>query len=72
MGRPSGECRLRRLDLPGQLAWIGSTTAVVVFTVLAVQARPNLVRTLGTPDAVVAVPEDVIAIAGALWVVSRF
>ncbi len=121
------------LDLAGPLAWIGSTTAVVVFTVLAVlelvadklpstpsrtappgliariamgglsgaclgaaaggstglggllgiagalvgcfggyQARTNLVRTLGTPDAVVAVLEDVITIAGSLWVVSRF
>ena len=36
------------------------------------QARTNLVRTLGTPDAVVAVLEDVIAIAGSFWVVSRF
>ena len=121
------------LDLPGPLTWIGSTTAVVVFTLLAVlelvadklpstpnrtsppgliariamgglsgaclgaagggstglggllgivgalvgcfggyQTRTNLVRALGTPDAVVAVLEDVITIAGSLWVVSRF
>jgi uncharacterized membrane protein len=36
------------------------------------QARTNLVRTLGIRDAVVAVLEDVIAIAGSFWVVSRF
>jgi uncharacterized membrane protein len=36
------------------------------------QARTRLVRALGTPDVVVAVLEDVVAVAGSLWVVSRF
>lgn len=36
------------------------------------QARVRLVRALGTRDFYVAVCEDLIAIAGGLWVVSRF
>jgi len=36
------------------------------------QARTKLVKTLGTPDYVVAVLEDLIAIGGSLFVVSRF
>jgi len=34
------------------------------------QARTRLVRALGTPDSVVAVLEDVVAIAGSIWIVS--
>lgn len=36
------------------------------------QARQRLVRALGTPDIYVALLEDVAALAGSLWVVSRF
>jgi len=36
------------------------------------QARTRLVRALGVPDIYVALLEDLIAIAGSLWVVSRF
>jgi uncharacterized membrane protein len=36
------------------------------------QIRKRLVAALGTPDYVVALVEDVIAIGGSLWVVSRF
>jgi len=35
-------------------------------------ARKNLVKALGTPDYVVAVVEDLVAIAGSLFIVSRF
>lgn len=35
-------------------------------------ARKNLVKALGTPDYVVAVVEDLVAIGGSLFVVSRF
>lgn len=35
-------------------------------------ARKNLVKALGTPDYVVAVLEDLVAIGGSLFVVSRF
>jgi uncharacterized membrane protein len=36
------------------------------------QVRTRLVKALGTPDYVVAVAEDLVAIAGSLFVVSRF
>ena len=34
--------------------------------------RAGLVRTLGLRDLYVALAEDIVAIAGSLWVVSRF
>ena len=36
------------------------------------QARTRLVKALGVPDIYVAVLEDLVAVAGCLWVVSRF
>ena len=36
------------------------------------QVRTRLVKALGTPDYVVAVVEDLVAIGGSFWVVSRF
>jgi uncharacterized membrane protein len=36
------------------------------------QVRTRLVKALGTPDYVIAVIEDLVAIGGSLWVVSRF
>ena len=36
------------------------------------QVRKRLVKTLGTPDYVVALVEDAITIGGSLWVVTRF
>lgn len=36
------------------------------------QARTRLVKALGAPDFVIAVIEDLIAIGGSVWVVSRF
>jgi uncharacterized membrane protein len=36
------------------------------------QVRTRLVKAPGTPDFVVAVLEDIVAIGGSLWVVSRF
>jgi uncharacterized membrane protein len=36
------------------------------------QVRTRLVKALGTPDFAIAVLEDLVAIGGALWVVSRF
>jgi uncharacterized membrane protein len=36
------------------------------------QARTRLVKVLGAPDIYVALLEDLVAVAGCLWVVSRF
>jgi uncharacterized membrane protein len=124
---------LGRLKLPGSLAWIGTTPAVAIFTLLALmelvadklpttpnrtaprgliarivmgglagacvaaagtpgallgallgvvgglagsfggyQARTGLVKALRAPDFAIAVLEDLLAIGGSLWVVSRF
>jgi uncharacterized membrane protein len=121
------------LKLPRTLSWIGTTPAVVVFTLLALtelvadklphtpsrtappgliarvvmgaltgacvatagaqgavlgallgiagamagtfggyQARTRLVKSLGTPDFVIALLEDLLTIGGSLWLVSRF
>jgi len=121
------------LKLPSPLSWCGTTTAAVIFTLLALlelitdklpktpsrtappgliarillgalsgasiasaggegivlgaalgivgalagtyggyQARTRLVKALGTPDFVIALLEDLVAIGGSLWVVSRF
>ena len=36
------------------------------------QARTRIVKALGTPDYIVAVFEDIIAIGGSIWVISNF
>jgi uncharacterized membrane protein len=36
------------------------------------QARTRLVKALGMPDIYVALVEDLVAVAGSLWIVSRF
>jgi uncharacterized membrane protein len=36
------------------------------------QARKRLVRALGTRDIYIALLEDLVSVAGSLWVVSRF
>lgn len=59
----------------GQGAIAGAVCGVVGSVVGAFggyQARTRLVKALGTPDIVVALLEDVVTIAGSLWVVSRF
>ena len=37
-----------------------------------IELRTRLVKALGTSDYVIAVLEDLVAIGGSLWVVSRF
>lgn len=125
--------RLGWLKLGARLAWLGTTPAAVIFTILAAaeivndklpktpprtapvglvarivmggfvgacvgtasgqgiavgaiaaiigalagtfggyHARARLVKALGSPDFVVAVVEDIIAVCGSVWVVSRF
>jgi uncharacterized membrane protein len=44
----------------------------VVGCFLGYQARTRLVKTLGLPDIYIALLEDVVAVVGSLWVVSRF
>src|SRR5215467_6035061 len=59
----------------GQGALLGSVIGAVggvVGCFGGYQARTRLVKALGTPDIYVALLEDLAAIAGSLWVVSRF
>lgn len=59
----------------GQGLILGAIVAIIgalAGTFGGYQARTRLVRILGTPDYVVAIIEDLIAIGGSFWVVSRF
>ena len=59
----------------GQGAVLGVVVAVVgalVGTFAGYQVRTRSVKALNVPDYVVAVVEDLVAICGSLWVVSRF
>ena len=59
----------------GEDALLGSVTGAVggvVGCFGGYQARTRLVKALRTPDIYVALLEDLVAIAGSLWVVSRF
>jgi uncharacterized membrane protein len=58
-----------------QAALLGAVLGVaggVVGCFAGYRARTGLVKALGTPDIYVALFEDVVAIAGCLWIVSRF
>jgi len=58
----------------GQSALLGAVIGAVggvVGCFGGYQARTRLVQALGTPDIYVAVLEDLVAIVGSLWVVSR-
>jgi uncharacterized membrane protein len=55
--------------LPGALL---GTLGGVIGCFAGYQARTRLVKALGMPDITIALFEDVVAIAGCLWIVSRF
>jgi uncharacterized membrane protein len=59
----------------GEGALLGAVLGIVggvVGCFGGLQARTRLVKALGTPDITLALVEDLVAIAGSLWVVSRF
>ncbi len=59
----------------GQSAVAGAVLGIVgslVGTFGGYQVRTRLVKALGAPDIYVALLEDIVTIAGSLWVVSRF
>jgi uncharacterized membrane protein len=59
----------------GAAAWVGAVLGAagsLVGSFGGYQARTRLVKALGTPDYVIALLEDLVAIGGSLWVVSRF
>lgn len=59
----------------GQGALVGAVLGAaggVVGCFAGYQARTRLVKALGTRDSYVALLEDLVAVAGSLWIVSRF
>jgi uncharacterized membrane protein len=59
----------------GQGALVGAVLGAVAGVVgcfAGYQARTRLVKALGTRDIYVALVEDMVAVAGCFWVVSRF
>jgi uncharacterized membrane protein len=72
MGALTGACVA---SAGGQNAAVGAGLGVagaMVGTFGGYQARTRLVKALGVPDLYVALAEDLVAIAGSLFVVSRF
>jgi uncharacterized membrane protein len=72
MGAFTGACVATAGDQGLFLGFILGVIGALVGTFGGYQARARLVKALGTLDYVVAVVEDLIAIGGSLWVVSRF
>ena len=72
MGALTGACVA---TAGGQGTMLGALLGVVgalAGTFGGYQARTQLVKSLGTPDFVIAVLEDLLTIGGSLWLVSRF
>ena len=57
--------------IAGGLGALLGAAGGLVGTFAGYRARTGLVRGLGVPDFVVAIAEDVLAVAGSLWIVSR-
>jgi uncharacterized membrane protein len=72
MGAFTGASMTNANDQGIPLGAIWGIIGALVGTFGGYQARKGLVKTLRTPDYVVAVAEDLITIGGSLWVVSRF
>lgn len=71
MGGFTGAC----LTVANGGAILGAVCGIVgalVGTFGGYQARTRLVKALGVPDYVIAVLEDLVAVGGSFWVVSRF
>lgn len=62
--------------LAGMQSWMVGAIVGVIGALVGCfggyQVRTRLVKALGTPDYVIAAIEDLVAIGGSLWVVSRF
>ena len=72
MGKLAGACVAAA---GGQSIWLGALCGAVggiAGTFGGYQARTRSVKALGKPDIYVALIEDLICVAGCLWVVTRF
>jgi uncharacterized membrane protein len=74
MGAFAGACLATGVGL-GQGAVLGvllGAVGAIVGTFGGYQVRTRLVKALGTPDLVIALLEDLVAVGGSLYMVSRF
>lgn len=71
MGGFTGACLGSALPVTGVLGAVLGVAGSLIGTFGGYRVRIGLARALGTPDFVVALLEDVVTIAGAVWVVSR-
>jgi uncharacterized membrane protein len=71
-GALTGACVAAAGDHAALLGAVLGVAGALAGTFGGYQARTRLVRALGLPDFYVALLEDLVAIAGSLWVVSRF
>lgn len=67
----TGACIGSAVPVTGTLGAVLGVAGSLIGSFGGYRARVDLVRALGTPDFVVAVLEDAIAIAASVWVVSR-
>jgi uncharacterized membrane protein len=72
MGGLAGACVGSAGGRSGTVGAVLGIAGALVGTYGGYEARTRLVQAMGTPDFVVAVLEDLVAILGSLWVVSRF
>ena len=72
MGGLTGACVAAGARREFFLARCSAPSAASSVVSLGYQARTGLVQALGARDLYVALAEDIVAIAGSLWVVSRF
>jgi uncharacterized membrane protein len=71
-GALTGACVAAAGDQAALLGAVLGAAGALTGTFGGYQARTRLVRALGVPDIYIALLEDLIALAGSLWVVSRF
>jgi uncharacterized membrane protein len=72
MGALAGACVATAGGVGAVAGALLGVVGALVGTFGGYQLRTRLVKTLGTPDFVVAVLEDLVTIGGSLWVVTRF
>ena len=72
MGALTGACVASAGGQGGVLGALLGVAGAMAGTFGGYQARTRLVKSLGTPDFVIAALEDLLSIGGSLWLVSRF
>jgi uncharacterized membrane protein len=72
MGAFAGACLAPNRGQGSIIGALIGAAGAIAGTFAGHQARTKLVRALGTPDFVIAIFEDLVAVGGSLYIVSRF